>query len=121
MFGISSKLSFFFIRNAHYLDMRKHIIQNYRKKTKDKSAIPTFRESVDFVLDELKKMEAGVSKIMIDGHFMPYSRYVAFVVISVLCLSCFLIYEIYKNFTFSQVPARRTGPFSMSILYVCLV
>ena len=68
--------------------MRKHIIQNYRKKTKDKSAIPTFRESVDFVLDELKKMEAGVSKIMIDGHFMPYSRYVAFVVISLLCLSC---------------------------------
>merc|ERR1711997_1365874 len=55
-----------FSRNDHYLDMRKHIIQKYRKKTKDKSAIPTFRESVDFVLDELKKMEAGVSKIMID-------------------------------------------------------
>ena len=55
--------------------MRKHIIQKYRKRSKDKSAIPTFRESVDFVLDELKKMEAGVSKVMIDGHFMPFSRY----------------------------------------------
>ena len=72
--------------------MRKHIIQKYRKRSKDKSAIPSFRfalglgtsrqyltrqlfrESIDFVLDELKKMEAGVSKIMIDGHFMPYSR-----------------------------------------------
>ena len=62
------------LRNSHYLDMRKHIIRKYRKRSKDKSAIPTFRESVDVVLDELKKMEAGVSKVMIDGHFMPYSR-----------------------------------------------
>ena len=44
--------------------MRKHIIQNYRKKSRDKSAIPTFKESVDFVIDELKKMESGSSKIM---------------------------------------------------------
>jgi len=78
-----------FSRNAHYLDMRKHIIQNYRKKTKDKSAIPTFRESVDFVLDELKKMEAGVSKIMIDGHFMPYSR---------RCVPCAINYDVIIKF-----------------------
>ena len=33
-----------------------------------------FRESVDFVLDELKKMELGSSNLVIDGHFMPYTR-----------------------------------------------
>ena len=34
------------------------------------------RESFDFVLAELEKMEAtrGKGKILIDGHFMPYSR-----------------------------------------------
>jgi len=74
-----------FTRNDHYLSMRKHIIQKYRKKSRDKSAIPTFRESVDFVLDELKKMEAGLSKVMIDGHFMPYSR---------RCVPCAMNYDV---------------------------
>jgi len=78
-----------FSRNEHYLTMRKHIIQKYRKKTRDKSAIPTFRESIDFVLDELKKMEAGVSKIMIDGHFMPYSR---------RCIPCAMHYDVIIKF-----------------------
>lgn len=78
-----------FSRNSHYLDMRKHIIQKYRKRSKDKSAIPTFRESVDFVLDELKKMEAGVSKVMIDGHFMPYSR---------RCVPCAINYDVIIKF-----------------------
>ena len=55
--------------------MRKHIISRYRKDKSDKSAIPSFRESVDFVLDELKKMELGSSHVIIDGHFMPYTRY----------------------------------------------
>ena len=50
--------------------MRKHIIQKYRKKSKDKSAIPTFKESVDFVLDELKKMGDGVT----NGFIVPYSK-----------------------------------------------
>ena len=54
--------------------MRKHIISRYRKDKSDKSAIPSFRESVDFVLDELKKMELGSSHVIIDGHFMPYTR-----------------------------------------------
>jgi len=78
-----------FSRNEHYLSMRKHIIQKYRKRSKDKSAIPSFRESVDFVLDELKKMEAGVSKIMIDGHFMPYSR---------RCIPCAMNYDVIIKF-----------------------
>ena len=30
---------------------------------------------MDFVLDELKKMERGSSNLVIDGHFMPYTRY----------------------------------------------
>ena len=37
--------------------------------------IDIYRESVDFVLDELKKMERGSSNLVIDGHFMPYTRY----------------------------------------------
>ena len=67
-------MEFYTSRNKHYLDMRKHIITNYRLDKKNKSAIPTFRESVDFVLNELKKMEAGSSNLVIDGHFMPYTR-----------------------------------------------
>jgi len=78
-----------FSRNEHYLTMRKHIIKKYRKKTKDKSAIPTFKESVDFVIDELKKMEAGVSKVMIDGHFMPFSR---------RCVPCAINYDVIIKF-----------------------
>jgi len=78
-----------FSRNEHYLSMRKHIIQKYRKKSKDKSAIPTFKESVDFVLDELKKMEAGVTKIIIDGHFMPYSK---------RCVPCAIKYDVIIKF-----------------------
>ena len=31
---------------------------------------------MDFVLDELKKMESGSSNLVIDGHFMPYTRLV---------------------------------------------
>ena len=66
-----------FPRNPHYLDMRKHIIQKYRKTSKEStSAIPTFRESFDFILAELDKLERsrGKGKSLIDGHFMPYSR-----------------------------------------------
>ena len=33
------------------------------------------RESVDFVLNELRKMEDGDNNINIDGHFIPYTRY----------------------------------------------
>jgi hypothetical protein len=34
-----------------------------------------FRESVDFVLDELRAYEKGTDTYIIDGHFMPYSRW----------------------------------------------
>lgn len=78
-----------FSRNEHYLNMRKHIIQKYRKKTRDKSAIPTFRESVDFVMAELEAMESGASKLVIDGHFMPYSR---------RCLPCAMKYDLIIKF-----------------------
>ena len=79
-------------RNPSYLAMRKHVIDKYRKNKKSKSQIPTFRyqirfarekkkgacsnyrESFDFILAELEKREAGSEKILIDGHFMPYSR-----------------------------------------------
>ena len=53
--------------------MRKHIIDNYRTN-RDKSKIPTFKESVNFVLDELEKLESGSGRVFIDGHFMPYTR-----------------------------------------------
>ena len=53
--------------------MTRHIIQKYRKNPKDKSAIPTFKETIDFVLDELKKMEAGVTNIITEGFITPYS------------------------------------------------
>jgi hypothetical protein len=33
-----------------------------------------YRESVDFVLDELRAYEKGTDTYIIDGHFMPYSR-----------------------------------------------
>jgi len=78
-----------FSRNKHYLDMRKHIITNYRLDKKNKSAIPTFRESVDFVLNELKKMEAGSSNLVIDGHFMPYTR---------RCIPCAIDYDVIIKF-----------------------
>jgi len=78
-----------FSRNDHYLDMRKHIITKYRKDLSDKSAIPTFSESVDFVLDELKKMEAGSSNLVIDGHFMPYTR---------RCIPCAIEYDVIIKF-----------------------
>jgi hypothetical protein len=35
-----------------------------------------YREAVDFVLDELKAYEKGTDTYIIDGHFMPYSRFV---------------------------------------------
>ena len=82
------------LRNPSYLTMRKHVIDKYRKNKKSKSLIPTFRykksfffqkkisknilftrESFDFILAELEKREAGSDKLLIDGHFMPYSRY----------------------------------------------
>jgi len=80
-----------FSRNSHYLNMRKHIIQKYRKNKKNKSAIPTFRESIDFVLAELAKMEVnnGKGKVLIDGHFMPYSR---------RCLPCAMKYDMIIKF-----------------------
>jgi len=34
-----------------------------------------YREAVDFVLDELKAYEKGTDTYIIDGHFMPYSRF----------------------------------------------
>jgi len=77
-------------RNPHYLGMRQLIIQKYRKKpTLNKSTIPTFRESVDFVLDELTAMEEGSSDINIDGHFMPYSR---------RCMPCGMDYDLVVKF-----------------------
>merc|ERR1711936_166512 len=78
-----------YTRNEHYLDMRKVIIKNYRKNKSDKSAIPTFKESVDFVLDELKKMGAGSSNLVIDGHFMPYTR---------RCIPCAIDYDVIIKF-----------------------
>jgi len=78
-----------FSRNPHYLDMRKRIIQRFRKKKKDSSNIPTFHETVDFLLEELEKLESGKEKIFIDGHFMPYSR---------RCLPCSMDYDIIIKF-----------------------
>jgi len=78
-----------FSRNPHYLDMRKRIIQRHRKKKKDNSNIPTFHEAVDFLLEELEKLESGKEKIFIDGHFMPYSR---------RCLPCSMDYDIIIKF-----------------------
>jgi len=76
-----------FSRNPHYLEMRKHIIDEYRKNKKSKTYIPTFRESFDFILAELDKMEnsQGKGKVLIDGHFMPYSR---------RCLPCVMKYDV---------------------------
>merc|ERR1712045_164091 len=68
---------------------RKVIIKKYRKDLSDKSAIPTFKESVDFVLDELKKMERGSSNLVIDGHFMPYTR---------RCIPCAIDYDVIIKF-----------------------
>merc|ERR1712045_22128 len=68
---------------------RKVIIKKYRKDLSDKSAIPTFSESVDFVLDELKKMESGSSNLVIDGHFMPYTR---------RCIPCAIDYDVIIRF-----------------------
>ena len=48
-----------------------------------------FRESVDFVLDELRKMELGSSDVMIDGHFMPYTR---------RCIPCAVEYDVIIKF-----------------------
>lgn len=78
-----------YTRNEHYLQMRKVIIKNYRRNKSDKSSIPTFKESVDFVLDELKKMESGSSNIIIDGHFMPYTR---------RCIPCAIDYDVIIKF-----------------------
>lgn len=75
-----------FSRNPHYLETRKYIIKNYRKNRKSKSEIPTFREAVDFVLAELDKRESnGKEKILIDGHFTPYSE---------RCLPCAMKYDV---------------------------
>merc|ERR1711997_862648 len=78
-----------YTRNEHYLKMRKVIIKKYRKDKSDRSSIPSFRESVDFVLDELKKMERGSSNLVIDGHFMPYTR---------RCIPCAIDYDVIIKF-----------------------
>jgi len=78
-----------FTRNEHYLNMRKVIIKNYRTDKSDRSSIPSFKESVDFVLDELKKMERGSSNLVIDGHFMPYTR---------RCIPCAIDYDVIIKF-----------------------
>merc|ERR1719264_2366174 len=78
-----------FTRNKHYIDMRKIIIRKHRKDKSDRSAIPTFRESFDFVLVELRKMEAGSSDLVIDGHFMPYTR---------RCIPCAIDYDVIIKF-----------------------
>jgi len=78
-----------FTRNDHYLQMRKVIIKNYRTDKSDRSSIPSFKESVDFVLDELKKMERGSSNLVIDGHFMPYTR---------RCIPCAIDYDVIIKF-----------------------
>jgi len=78
-----------FTRNPSYLAMRKHVIDKYRKNKKSKSQIPTFRESFDFILAELEKREAGSEKILIDGHFMPYSS---------RCKPCSMSYDVIIKF-----------------------
>jgi len=78
-----------YTRNEHYLQMRKVIIKNYRKDKSDRSSIPSFKESVDFVLDQLKKMERGSSNLVIDGHFMPYTR---------RCIPCAIDYDVIIKF-----------------------
>lgn len=85
-----------FTRNEHYLAMRKHIIATYRENEEENSLIPTFRESIDFVLDELEKLNgADASKSerkrdsLIDGHFMPYSS---------RCLPCVMDYDVIIKF-----------------------
>jgi len=78
-----------FTRNPSYLAMRKHVIDKYRKTKKSKSQIPTFRESFDFILAELDKKEAGSGKILIDGHFMPYSS---------RCKPCSMAYDVIIKF-----------------------
>jgi len=78
-----------FTRNPSYLTMRKHVIDKYRKNKKSKSEIPTFRESFDFILSELDKREAGGEKILIDGHFMPYSS---------RCKPCSMNYDVIIKF-----------------------
>ena len=51
--------------------------------------VEIFRESVDFVLVELRKMEAGSSDLVIDGHFMPYTR---------RCIPCAIDYDVIIKF-----------------------
>merc|ERR1712192_85168 len=78
-----------FTRNPSYLTMRKHVIEKYRKNKKSKSLIPTFRESFDFILAELEKREAGSDRLLIDGHFMPYSS---------RCKPCSMAYDVIIKF-----------------------
>jgi len=78
-----------FTRNPAYLSMRKRVIEKYRKNKKSKSQIPTFRESFDFILAELDKWEAGEQKVLIDGHFIPYSS---------RCKPCSMNYDVIIKF-----------------------
>jgi len=88
-----------FSRNDHYLTMRSHIISKYRKNVKDKSTIPTFSESVDFILDELIKIDSPSRDrhSLIDGHFIPYSR---------RCLPCAMDYDLIIKFETLEEDSR---------------
>ena len=60
------------------------------------------RESFDFILAELEKREAGSDKLLIDGHFMPYSRYYCSLWIALNCVIMIILQDQMKYYPVPQ-------------------